>query len=170
MNLQEEEFDEKDFKITEIKNISNNLKVAYCAIRKGSSSRWWGYCMSTPSCLVKYTTSKEGTERFVLGPDYYNQYQGSDFETFLDHIERCSGRVCDVFKKRGMDVSLWKSPVKKSSDEVVEGLIVKVRQPVLVERLKSVSIPVRCVLKLSCVYFCPERSGVTFEVIDMCIL
>ena len=55
----------------------------------------------------------------------------------------------------------------RSNNGVVQGLQVKVRTPVLAERIRSLQGPVQAVIKLSCAYFTPDKSGLSFEVIDV---
>jgi hypothetical protein len=50
---------------------------------------------------------------------------------------------------------------------VVQGLQVKVRTPVLADRMRTIQGPVQAVIKLSCAYFTPDKSGLSFEVIDV---
>ena len=159
---------ENDFKVLELKPISPTLSVAFCGVTRGASNRLWHFCIGTPTCLVERIFPKQdmGTthDRFLLTPDYYNSVHGSDFNTFLDCIEGVSEKVKTKFYNQ--DISKWRSPVR-SNNGIVEGLQVKVRFGDLANRATTIQGSVRAVVKLSCVYFTPERSGLSFELIDV---
>ena len=55
----------------------------------------------------------------------------------------------------------------RSNNRVVQGLQVKVRTPALATRMRLLQGPVQAVIKLSCAYFTIDKSGLSFEVIDV---
>ena len=163
--------EQNDFQILDTKNINASLTLAYCGVRRGNSSRLWSLCLGTPQCLIEklYARNDQGTtnDRFLLTPDFYNDVLGSDFNAFLDHMEGCSERIKLKFLEAGHDVSKWKSPVR-SNRGVVQGLQVKVRMQILSDRMYALAgRPIQAVVKLSCVYFTPDRSGLSYEIIDL---
>ena len=163
--------EQNDFQILDTKNINASLTLAYCGVRRGNSSRLWSLRLGTPQCLIEklYARNDQGTtnDRFLLTPDFYNDVLGSDFNAFLDHMEGCSERIKLKFLEAGHDVSKWKSPVR-SNRGVVQGLQVKVRMQILSDRMYALAgRPIQAVVKLSCVYFTPDRSGLSYEIIDL---
>ena len=103
----------------------------------------------------------------MLIPDFFSDSLGSEFTSFLDHIEGVSEKCKQLFLEGNYDVSTWKSPVR-SNNGVVQGLQVKARQKIMSDRLYAlVGKPVQAVIKLSCAYFTPERCGLSFEIIDV---
>jgi hypothetical protein len=157
-----------DFRILEVRQLNPMLSIAYCGVVRGKSQRLWSFCIGTPNCLVEKIFSKQdmGTthDRFILTPDYTNEVHGSDFTTFMDCIEAVSEKVRRTLEERGEDVSQWKSPCR-ALNGVVEGLQVKVRMANIAQDATKIKGSCKAVIKLSCVYFAPERSGLSFELL-----
>ena len=106
-------------------------------------------------------------DRFMHILDFFNDSLGLEFTVFLDHIKGISEKFKQLFLEAGYDASTWKSPVR-SNNGVVQGLQVKARQKILSGSLYAlVGKLVKAVIKLSCVYFTPERCGSSFEIIDV---
>lgn len=156
------------YEIVETKTIHAGLTIVYVGTKRPESNRIWGLSLSTPSCLIENLyAQRDGTtsDRFLLTPDYYNSNHGSEFNAFLDSVEGVSETLKELFANEGYDIGQWKSPVRKNRG-VVEGLQVKVRFPFLAQKAREVTGPVRTVIKLSCAYFTPDRSGLSFEMVD----
>ena len=164
------EIDKNNFSVLPPKQLSSLLRIAYVGIQRPNSDRLWSFCLSTPSSIVEdtYSQQNKGTtyDRLMLTPDYFNEVHGSDFNDFLDRIEAISQVIRQLLLEGGEDVSKWKSPVRISNGTVA-GLQVKVRTCTLSEKARGIQGPMRCVIKLSCAYFTPDRSGIAFELVDV---
>jgi hypothetical protein len=161
-----------DFRIIKTRKIDENLTIVLVGVMR-NSSRIWNLALGTPTCTVEQILSprNQGTthDRFLLKPNYYNEAHGSDFHQLLDHVEGVSEKVSQLLYRSGQDVSKWISPIRKSSEGIVEGLYVKVRNCVLGDKIRACigQGPVRCTIKLSCVYKTKDRQGLSFEIVDI---
>jgi hypothetical protein len=163
-------FEDSELKVIDTKVVSPALSLVIIGIKRKSSTRLWPLTLGTPSCLTAnlYAQQDVGTthDRILLTPDYYNNVAGSDFHVFLDHVEALSEKLRTKLTRLGHDTELWKSPVR-SNNGVVEGLQVKIRNVVLADKTKKAEGAIRVVVKLSCVYFSTNRSGLSFELLDV---
>ena len=157
--------------IENVKVINSLLTVAFCGMRRPGSNRTWSFCQGTPSCRMEKLFAKldVGTthDRFLLVPDFFTDNLGMEFTSFLDTVEGVSEKFKDLFEEGGYDVSNWKSSVR-SNNGALQGLQVKARQRILAERLYALpGKSIQAIVKLSCAFFTPERSGLSFEIIDI---
>ena len=107
---------ENVFEILDSKEINSLLTVAFCGVRRGNSHRLWSFCQGTPTCRIErlYAKVDMGTtnDRFMLIPDFFSDSLGSEFTSFLDHIEGVSEKCKQVFLDGGYDTSTWKNPFR----------------------------------------------------------
>jgi len=145
------------------------IEIVTVGHARPASSRKWNLSLGTPSCMIENLRSGEqGTtlNRFLLKPDYFNEHMGSDFNTLLDHIEGVSEKLMLLMKEEGFSTDDWVSPVR-TNQGIVEGLQVKVRSAITKEKAENAIGPVRCVIKLNCIYVAPQRSGTSWELVDV---
>jgi len=161
--------EEYTYKIVKESKVNERLTVVNVGVQRPASARVWCLAMGTPTCIIEklYAKKDMGTthDRFLLTPDYYNASNGSDFSAFLDHVEGVSEKIGQLLHEHGYPLDNWSSPVRKN-DGVVEGLQVKVRQAMLGEKATASTGPVKAVVKLSCVYLLPGKTGLSFEMVD----
>ena len=84
--------------------------------------------------------------------------------TFLDHIEEVSNKL-KVITAPLSDVSHWQAPIKYS-DGLIMGIQAKVKTDLVRNAIMMNNGVVKCCLKLTCVYFVNQRSGLAFELIE----
>ena len=106
--------------------------VAFCGVNSSrKQSSFVEFLSGTPTCRIErlYAKVDMGTtnDRFMLIPDFFSDALGSEFTSFLDHMEGVSEKCKQLFLEAGYDASTWKSPVR-SNNGVVQGLQVKARQ------------------------------------------
>lgn len=162
------EIHKNNFNVMDTRQVTPTLTIAYCGVIRGNSQKLWSFCVGTPGCLVEKIYPKEnmGTtySRFILTPDYTNDVHGSDFTTFMDCVEAISEKVRNILEERGEDVTNWNSACR-SRNGVLEGLQVKVRMAYTAEEILKMKGSVKAVIKLSCVYFTPEKCGLSWEMV-----
>ena len=54
-------------------------------------------------------------DRFMLIPDFFSDTLGSEFTSFLDHLEGVSEQCKQLFLEAGYDASTWKNPVQSNN-------------------------------------------------------
>jgi hypothetical protein len=62
-------------------------------------------------CLYAKVDMVTANDRFLLMPDCFNDFLGSEFTAFLDHMARVSEKLKQLFLDSGYNVDTWKSPV-----------------------------------------------------------
>ena len=162
-----------DFQITKCKKVDPNMQVYFIGIKHGfGSNRAWNLTVQTPPCYARFTQSKYASEhpecRVLLAPNapngFFTMYP-AEYLAFVDHIEGVATRLKREMEGLGHDTSHWKLPMK-FSDSICQGLYAKVKDDNVRRVLRSSSNDVVCSLKLSCVFFGKENSGLSFEIIS----
>ena len=161
-----------DFQITKSKRVDSNMQVFFVGIRHGHGARAWNFTVQSPPCNVRFTQSKYNNEhpecRVLLSPNVpdgsFVAYP-SEYLAFVDHIETAARRLKREMEEMGADTTHWKLPMK-FADNICQGLYAKVKMNHVREILKTNTNNLVCTLKLTCVYFSRENSGLSFEVVN----
>ena len=132
--------------------------------------RVWAWVITTPPCLVQFREVSQqyrNTSTYVvLAPDYGNYFNGFDnFGIFMNHLREVSQFLKGKCAEVGRDVSKWDDPEMKDGDMIL-GLRARIKLPNVLECLRNTQTSVRCVLRLSCVYFNRDKSSMSLEVIE----
>jgi hypothetical protein len=159
-----------DFKITKAKNTNNNLQIYYVGICHGYGSRPFNFNVQSPACSVSFIPSKyDQTENRVFiapkAPDGFFTAYPSEYLAFIDHIECVAMRLKREMTNLGCDTTHWKLPMK-FNDGICQGIYAKVKRDSVREILKERSNHVRVSLKLACIFFGNNNSGLSFEIIN----
>jgi hypothetical protein len=117
---------------------------------------------------VQSTFEKDApNSRVLICPPFNDGLTTPDqasFMAFLDHIDEVSNKLKDIVKALS-DVSHWQSPIR-IVDGLMVGLQAKVKTDVVRNAIMMNNGVVKCCLKLTCVYFANQRSGLAFELIE----
>ena len=160
-----------DIQITKSKKVDPNMQVFFAGIRHGYGNRAWNLTVQSPLSSISFTHSKYPGEHpesrvFIApkAPDGYFTSYPSEYLAFLDHVEQLSVRLKREMEELGMDTTNWKLPMK-FADGICQGIYAKVKMDPVRRILKGRANNVRCTLKLTCIYFSKENSGLSFEII-----
>jgi hypothetical protein len=160
-----------DFQLSPKKRIDRYLDVYYCGVKDPLSRRRWAFTVGSPVAYVQFVQStfeKDApNSRAIICPPFNNGTSTADqasFMTFLDHIDDVSNKLKDITKALS-DVTHWQSPIRYS-DGLMIGLQAKVKTDVVRNAIMMNNGVVKCCLKLTCVYFANQRSGLAFELIE----
>ena len=161
-----------DFQITKSKRVDNDMQVYFVGIRHGFGGRAWNLSVQSPPCSISFTPSKYNKEHpecrvFIApkAPDGHFTAYPSEYLAFIDHIECVAQRLKREMEAQGLDTTHWKLPMK-FNDGICQGVYAKVKMDPVRRILKGRSNNVRCTLKLTCIFFSMENSGLSFEIIN----
>jgi hypothetical protein len=162
-----------DFQIAPKKRVDRYLDVYYVGIRDPLSKRRWAFTIGTPACYVQFAnTTFEGdapNSRALLCPLYFDGSSAlpdhAPFLGFLDHIDGISNKLKSMMSALGRDVADWQSPLKLENGFIV-GLQAKIKTDAVRNAIIENNGQLKCCLKMTCVYFAKERSGISFELIE----
>ena len=161
-----------DFQLAPMKRVDRNLSVYYAGVKDPISKKRWAFTIGTPTCYVQFATSAfEGeapNSRALLCPLYFDHTHAlpdhSPFMAFLDHVEAISNRLKSMLATQ-RDVSTWQSPLKLENGFIV-GVQAKIRTDTVRQAILQSNGTLKCCLRMTCVYFAKERSGISFELIE----
>ena len=160
-----------DFQITKSKKVENDMQVFFVGIRHGYGGRAWNFTVQSPPSSIRFTQLKIMNEHpesrvFIApkAPDGFFTPYPSEYLAFIDHIEHVAIRLKREMEELGMDTTHWKLPMK-FTDGICQGIYAKVKSDPVRRILKGRANNVKCTLKLTCVFFSRENSGLSFEII-----
>lgn len=163
-----------DFQVSTMKRVDRNLDVFFAGVMDPVCRKRWAFTIGTPSCLVSFANvAFEGepkNSRVLISPNYTFNGSGSPdsslFQEFMDHVEGISQRFKTMMQTYyDRDVSNWQSPFKVENGFIV-GMQAKVKNDNIRQLVLAGSGHLKCVLKLTCVYFAKGRSGLSFELVE----
>jgi hypothetical protein len=162
-----------DFQIAPKKRVDRYLDVYYVGVKDPLSKRRWAFTIGTPTCYVQFAkTTFEGeapNSRALLCPLYFDGSVAlpdhAPFLGFLDHIDGISNKLKGMMTALGRDVADWQSPLKIENGFIV-GLQAKIKTDAVRNAIVMNNGQLKCCLKMTCVYFAKERSGISFELIE----
>jgi hypothetical protein len=159
-----------DFKITKSLRANDNLDIYYVGISHGYGARPFGFNLQSPPCNVRFIPSKydQSESRVFLAPKapdgFFTAYP-SEYLAFIDHVEGVAMRLKREMTEMGLDTTTWKLPMK-FNEGICQGIYAKVKSEGVRSVLRDHPNNVRCSLKLSCIFFGKENSGLTFEIMN----
>jgi len=153
------------------RQIDRNLTVQNLGVLHGT--RVWPWSITSPPCLIRFYPDSVKNEvyprKYVTLTYNYFDHDNSfvRFGEFLDHIKAVGDQLKKLCAEKNYDVSKWRDP-EVANDGTVEGLRVRVKLPHVIKYCEKHSAQaVCCVIKLSSLYFTRERSGLSFELIEV---
>ena len=136
-----------------------------------NNNRVWPWSIATPPCLVQFREmsnkySNKGSTYVVLSPDYFNHENGfHQFTAFMNHLKAVSQYLKGKCSEVGRDVSKWDDP-EMQEDSMITGIRARIKIPNVLEFLKAHQTIVKCILKLSCIYFSRDKASMSLEIIE----
>jgi hypothetical protein len=160
-----------EFQLSPKKRIDRFLDIYYCGVKDPLSKRRWAFTVGSPVSYVQFVQSTYEKDapnsRVLICPPFNDGVSTADqasFMTFLDHIEEVSNKL-KLITAPLSDVSHWQAPIKYS-DGLMMGVQAKVKTDLVRNAIMMNNGVVKCCLKLTCVYFANQRSGLAFELIE----
>lgn len=128
---------------------------------------------SPPSTLMllQYNNeqNKENNNTFVhkavMMVNHFTMLPPDTFNTFLGKIDELSEILKQKCAEQNWDVSHW-SPPFRMNNGVISGVYVKIKNPTIVTLLQNRKWMEMTMLKVTCVYSAPKRSGFCLEMVD----
>lgn len=157
-----------------MKKVDRNLDVYYAGVLDPVCKKRWAFTLGTPTCYVTFANvAFEGepkNSRVLISPHYTASSAGTPesslFQEFMEHVEGISQRFKTIMQNYyDRDVSNWLSPFKVENGFIV-GMQAKVRNDNIRQAILCGNGSLKCVLKLTCVYFAKGRSGLSFELVE----
>jgi hypothetical protein len=154
----------------ECKRVSPDLEIISVGVKKQGSNKLWQFVTGTPNMLVELIPCRpnQGTtaDRCRITPNFYDPDAGQSGYCVLEVINALTSKLKRLWVLAGYNTIDWQSSIRNKNSSL-EGLQLKIRTLEKTDRVKEIRGPVRCIVKLSCIYLAKNRMGLSWELVDL---